>query len=913
MSNGIHELSKLSFDGKEWITELRNKLCANGDLAESDVSTAFDKLHSEKKLNDQIVAVPLAGRTKLNQTLHRIYDNNNVGGLYDNNEIEFSPQLTVVYGKNGSGKSSFYRLLKDAFHSRQGILGNIYSANTSPISAKVDFIVKNSHLSWQKKGKAINSLTDLNTVSWTAGTQFNFPVKFCDSGILADSLSKKNAGWSLDRYKLGYYDKLRLAVEGVESKVSIKISELNLGFGQLIDAFVKSLKTTGENAIKDVALTNRNIPNELLKILKGLNKIVLSADHQQLKDGHGQKANAVFSNYTQEIDLYRTRLDQCKLLALYIDEKIQILSGITTQEDTIKSVRDLKKNLDFAKFDPYKLLFSPQTDPDKYIELIKKIAESALVFGFKNYPKSADKCFYCNQTLSLESKKLIKEIHEMVDSEINKEIGAHENTLNKFVASVESFKSKIVSPYKIVEVSELCNIKSKTVIQLDKVVDACINNDELETLKKELNERNESLTSTSKYLNACQILKEVLKTEAEILADKINFVSAQLTTLEKDRSTAKHNLNLLEDNEYCLQQKVAIESMIEKLEEVFKLQKAQSQFSSQKMKLSKDKGRVEDELIRQNYLLSFNKHLADFGFKKRERISRPFSTPGGSSKVDSRIESNSGSFEINSILSEGEAKVYSLCDWLTELEFDENETLVFDDPITSLDQVNIDKVVDKIVSLSNQYQTIVFTHNLEFYHRLVQKSLGGGHLHKAKCEICSSENEKNQCGGFMPATGNTHKCCSYYQIEYILQPGKVVKDVMFLSLNWEQRIELLRKNLLAGNIQEADKHLRTSINNFFERFVLADIKRSVYKNNDLIKEYRDFREIDMEDYDALMEVHNKVSAEGTLHEPSAEVRTPLDVQGYITEFNKAAKAINKIHNHKNSNKHRNIIEPIEIV
>nr|WP_199083194.1 AAA family ATPase [Pedobacter sp. ASV19] len=420
-------------------------------------------------------------------------------------------------------------------------------------------------------------------------------------------------------------------------------------------------------------------------------------------------------------------------------------------------------------------------------------------------------------------------------------------------------------------------------------------------------------TSTAKWLTVCTVLKEVLKTEEEILASRIHLISQQLSTLETDRNKARHQLNQLEDSEYCVQQKIAVGSMIEKLEEIFKLQKAQSQFSAQKTKLSKDKGRVEEELIRKNYLLSFNKHLADFGFKRKEKISRPFSTPAGTSKIDGRIEGAIGSFEVNAILSEGEAKVYSLCDWLTELEFDDSEILIFDDPITSLDQVNIDKVVDKIVSLSSRYQTVVFTHNLEFYHRLVQQSLGGGQLHKAKCEICDAENEKNQCGGFVAATGNTHKCCTYYQIEYILQPGKVIRDVMFLSLNWEQRIALLRKNLLAGDIKEADKHLRTSINNFFERFVLADIKRSVYKNNDLIKEYRGFREIDLQDYDALMEVHNKVSAEGTLHEPSAEVRTPLDVQGYITEFNKAAVAINNMYNKDSSSKPKNVIELIEIL
>ena len=174
--------------------------------------------------------------------------------------------------------------------------------------------------------------------------------------------------------------------------------------------------------------------------------------------------------------------------------------------------------------------------------------------------------------------------------------------------------------------------------------------------------------------------------------------------------------------------------------------------------------------------------------------------------------------------------------------------------------------------------------------------------------MCSDKSEANQCTGFNDSTGTTHKCSSYYLIEHILKPGQIVEDVMFFTLGWEQRVEVLRQNLLMGNISEADKHLRTSINNFFERFVLNDVKRQVYKNNDLIKEWRGFRQLEMSDYDTLMEVHNKVSGESTLHEPSSEVRTPLDVRGYIGEFNKSIRAINSIRNFNNPSPPRQIEE-----
>jgi hypothetical protein len=333
-----------------------------------------------------------------------------------------------------------------------------------------------------------------------------------------------------------------------------------------------------------------------------------------------------------------------------------------------------------------------------------------------------------------------------------------------------------------------------------------------------------------------------------------------------------------------------------------------NQFQGFKTKVSKDKGRVEEELIRKDYLARFDEHLNDFNLANRDKILRPFSNPDGKSKISAKIEAKNKSFDLQMILSEGEAKVYSLCDWFTELEFDDNEIVIFDDPITSLDQPNIQKTVEKIISLCVDYQVIVFTHNFEFYHRIIQKSLGGSPLQKGKCEICDKLPEQDQCIGFNKNTGQVHKCGTYYQIEYILQPGIINEDVLFLSLDWEPRLEVLRDNLIKGNIKEADKHLRTTINNFFERYILNDIKRKVYKNNDLIKEWRDIKPINENDYNDLMEVHNKVSGEGTIHESSPEVRSTMDVRDYIIEFNKTVRTINKIRSFNNVSPPKPIVE-----
>jgi hypothetical protein len=425
-----------------------------------------------------------------------------------------------------------------------------------------------------------------------------------------------------------------------------------------------------------------------------------------------------------------------------------------------------------------------------------------------------------------------------------------------------------------------------------------LKNSDLSTLKNEVDDLNIT-TDFTVNIELAELLSIIALSDKNNHKTELSVTNKELEDIEQTKAKALKELNELLDIEFCFNQKELLKKTLDDLVNHSKYKTQSGFFSTYKTKISREKGNVERRLIQADYLVTFNQNLDFFELPKRDKIDRTFSNPDGKSKVDVSIKSGGDSFAINSILSEGEAKVYSLCDWLTELKYDDNNILVFDDPITSLDQVNIYKVVEKIIELSKTYQVIVFTHNFEFYHRLVQQSLGGSPIDRGKCEICDNEIIENQCMGFNSATSNTHKCSSYYTINSIIQPGQVVEEVLFLTLNWEKRFEIIRKNLLAGNISEVDKHLRTSINNFFERFVLNDIKRQVYKNNDLIKEWRDMRDIDEADYDILMDVHNKISGEGTVHEPSPEVRTTLDAQGYIIEFNKVVRAINNIRSYGN--------------
>ena len=133
MQNAINYLKILNFDNKKWITDLKNKICENGKYVDKDITTAITNFISIKKPEDITTNQATTIRTEKKKLLYKLYENKNIGGLIDDQEIEFSPFFTLIYGKNGSGKSSYYKALKHTFLEKQNLRPNIHSASNQEI------------------------------------------------------------------------------------------------------------------------------------------------------------------------------------------------------------------------------------------------------------------------------------------------------------------------------------------------------------------------------------------------------------------------------------------------------------------------------------------------------------------------------------------------------------------------------------------------------------------------------------------------------------------------------------------------------------------------------------------------------------------------------------------------------------
>jgi len=79
-------------------------------------------------------------------------------------------------------------------------------------------------------------------------------------------------------------------------------------------------------------------------------------------------------------------------------------------------------------------------------------------------------------------------------------------------------------------------------------------------------------------------------------------------------------------------------------------------------------------------------------------------------------------YRLSETLSEGEQKVVALADFLAEARIrTTNAPVIFDDPVTSLDYERIQEVASRLAALARERQVIVFTHNIWFAVELLER------------------------------------------------------------------------------------------------------------------------------------------------------------------------------------------------
>ncbi|HLE33645.1 MAG TPA: ATP-binding protein, partial [Bacteroidota bacterium] len=143
--NVLQEILEWSQGRPMWQRDALRRLVLNGELSDEDIGSLTEICKSAHGLAEQQETDPLAKEHMPDRaagavpvSLVSIFHHRGVNALAEDQTLNFSPGLTVVYGDNGAGKTGYIRILKSACRARgqELILGNVVSG-TSPLAPVV--------------------------------------------------------------------------------------------------------------------------------------------------------------------------------------------------------------------------------------------------------------------------------------------------------------------------------------------------------------------------------------------------------------------------------------------------------------------------------------------------------------------------------------------------------------------------------------------------------------------------------------------------------------------------------------------------------------------------------------------------------------------------------------------------------
>ncbi|MDR0581278.1 MAG: AAA family ATPase [Holosporaceae bacterium] len=676
-------------------------------------------------------------------TIFKIDEIKNVNALAVNG-ITFTSKagvgLTIVYGRNGSGKSGFIRILKavSAFRKKESepIYENCITGDNTTPSAKIHTSDNDTPHTWNRG---------------ETGSSFARKMRIFDSKSAEIYVNDKTEiVYSPDCFTL--LSELASVMETVGKKLSADKQALVNPFQIVNQKFqeqsIKSLEITKDTPDATIAdlLSWDDTKEAQLKKIKPLidDKAALKEKKQRLKT----QLESNLASF-QEIEGF---LSIGKIKELFeknaekkrLKDSLKTLQELTMKDNPLPGVCDT----------PWENLW-----------------KSAIAFMGKTFPTDnvGDTCPLCMQPITGDAKERIEKFHAWVSNDIKKTLDEVNEFLTPKGALFQSVKSKLSVP---TQLEEALKIDVELQTKIGSFLAAA--SDNLNVLEEKI--KSETFQEQNfKEIMSCEHLSEVV----EQLGKEIT----ELDTPATPEQIALHEK--LKANTICRQLPEQVKKSLESYNKTFdnfnKAAEACSTESISRLKTRLNKTFLNDKF---NNLVESERNFFDLSY----RIILDISSERGKSMQSLACE-NASKLSPGQFMSEGEAKIASLSCFIAEYKMSGAKIpLVFDDPVTSLDHEFQSRVVKRLAELSKETQVIVFTSHLVFYKELLRETQTENEKYLKKESGASGivhpgEWECKSVGGKIDQIRNALKGLQDSDQNAICEQGGKIREI------WEQAIE----------------------------------------------------------------------------------------------------------------------------
>lgn len=597
-----------------------------------------------------------------------------VNRLAEGQIIDFSKNLTVIFGENGTGKTGYGRILKSlgfSYDNNNKVLSNIF-ATTQPKTATIKFKANeiDNSFSWDgtNRNSELENISVFNSncvqISLSDRQLIVSPIGFHLFNLVTSEL---NEFTKLLKVRIASYPTL-LAWAGT----------LNIGTPQQI--FISGLSpTSNEQRLIELSTITPNQEQELKDKeieFSNLNKALLQTEIQNLSASIRELANIISKIQTAE--MYLTAVSWQALISL----NSQIANLESKTQTGIKEIAETN-GIEFYETTEFQHFIKAA---ENYIKIIDN----------PNYPDGDDTCVYCLQPLESSAKNLLASYRVLLNDKTQENLlllkQQKSNLINQvlkidtdIVFHQPTFglnaKQEIIQPIEIIEYNKDL-VELKTIFVTDKVINCSVFNFDYQKYIKLLTAKKTALNLT--------------------LTEK----QSSLTNIASKEAELKNKLAELKDRKLLSTKVAEAKTAIANHKIVSKLNSSAGSFNT--YSISKKTSAAREHLIQLNFNELFREELRSLR-KEHIKIDLNFGTDKGNSKVSHRINSHT----LTDILSEGEQKAIALSEFLTELQLDNIKApVIFDDPVNSLDHNIIDDVSRRLIKLSHERQVIVFTHSV---------------------------------------------------------------------------------------------------------------------------------------------------------------------------------------------------------
>lgn len=665
-----------------------------------------------------------------------------INAIDSRNPLHIGKQMTLIYGENGSGKSGYTRILNKAFVSRgdKKILPNIFNDDHVIPSAVFEF--KND-----RESKTIAFPQDKSSILFQTVAVF-------DSQSALHDLSEENE-LSFIPLEFNFFPKYSEIYLQIKDRLSQEI-EQNKPNNDFINCFEK--QTSVKKALEEITTETEYSKLESLSSISDMEDTfkTYSKEKMQLLALNSERQK-------QELNSFIDGLSDIKKNIETLNKKFSS-ERIFQTKDLLNS-RDLLKKC--SSTEGFTILEGEHIYNLGSLEW-KKFIDAAHSY-YNSIHENIDTCIFCGQ--DIENVSLIDKYWQYLKSDSEKKLAVAEQDLQKILINFQS------------QTFQLLVKESK----LD------------EWLQKNQNDAYKKIISAEQYFFDVnkQIINNIKTSswsdnihpfdlDTHFITSSIQFIRTHIKDLNVDVVEGKlKTINTFLD-EY--NDRLKLKSLLPKVKD-FMLKQAwcakatQINFSTRNITL------IQKSLF-STYVTS--KYIDKFNLECK-RLNSNFSAEvvqRGTKGVTLSKLAIKGRKPVE-ILSEGEQRSISLANFLAETSLSEdNDCIVFDDPVSSLDHKRREIIAQRLVDESKLKQVVILTHDVSFLF-LLQNYCSSESI---DCQITTIRKFKSSSGVIQEG-----------KLPWIAMPVK--KRIGFLRVELQELTSLYRE---MDNPDSLDKYVKQS-------------------------------------------------------------------------------------------------------